>query len=70
MSSVPDGGSDTGHGNRYYPLLGERGSGDYSTTNEVEPVDCLFCGSNLGIIRIHGHTQCKACGAVIERCCE
>jgi hypothetical protein len=31
--------------------------------------DCFKCGKR-GLIRIHGHVQCRHCGCVVEPCCE
>lgn len=31
---------------------------------------CPRCGSSAGVVRVHGHGQCRACGANIEPCCE
>ena len=32
--------------------------------------DCFGCGAKDSLVRIHGHVQCKACGANVEPCCE
>jgi hypothetical protein len=37
-------------------------------TEQKEP--CLACGETKGLIRVHGHVQCRACNAVLERCCD
>jgi hypothetical protein len=30
---------------------------------------CPFCGKPFAPVLVHGHMQCAACGAVVERCC-
>lgn len=30
---------------------------------------CFACGELQGLVKVHGHIQCAACNAVIERCC-
>ncbi|MGH6879465.1 hypothetical protein [Hypericibacter sp.] len=33
-------------------------------------IACPFCGEADPELKVHGHTQCKRCGQVIERCCD
>ena len=32
--------------------------------------DCYACGRSGTLRRIHGHVQCKSCGANVEPCCD
>ena len=31
---------------------------------------CPYCGSQSGIVHVHGHAQCATCGVNIEPCCD
>lgn len=31
--------------------------------------DCFKCGKR-GLVRVHGHVQCRHCGCVVEPCCD
>ena len=30
---------------------------------------CPWCGSLRGVVHVHGHGQCRACGTNVEPCC-
>lgn len=30
---------------------------------------CLYCGQQAGIVWVHGHGQCAACGTNVDECC-
>jgi hypothetical protein len=30
---------------------------------------CLYCGREAGIVWVHGHGQCAACGTNVDECC-
>ena len=30
---------------------------------------CPWCGSTQGVVQVHGHGQCRACGTNTEPCC-
>lgn len=34
------------------------------------PPACPFCGDDGPLVRVHGHDQCRRCGAVVNRCCD
>lgn len=32
--------------------------------------DCFGCGAKNSLVFVHGHVQCRSCGANVEPCCE
>lgn len=30
---------------------------------------CLYCGQEAGLVWVHGHGQCIACGTNVDECC-
>ncbi|TVR28595.1 MAG: hypothetical protein EA390_11630 [Balneolaceae bacterium] len=30
---------------------------------------CLYCGQPAGLVWVHGHGQCAACGTNVDECC-
>lgn len=30
---------------------------------------CAYCGSQAGMVWVHGHGQCASCGINVEECC-
>lgn len=30
---------------------------------------CVYCGARAGLVDVHGHRQCAACGVNTDPCC-
>jgi hypothetical protein len=30
---------------------------------------CPYCGRQAGVVWVHGHGQCSACGTNVDECC-
>jgi len=37
--------------------------------NQSANPKCPYCGSDKGVVWVHGHGQCATCGINIEECC-
>ncbi len=36
----------------------------------AEPrIHCPYCGRISGLVWVHGHAQCEACGTNVDECC-
>lgn len=33
------------------------------------PARCVYCGSPLQVVWVHGHGQCARCGVNVDPCC-
>lgn len=39
------------------------------SSRAAAPLRCPWCGASTGIVRVHGHGQCRTCGINTEPCC-
>ncbi|MGC6486722.1 MAG: hypothetical protein ACON4Z_03690 [Planctomycetota bacterium] len=37
--------------------------------SDADAAPCPWCGATRGVVRVHGHAQCRACGTNVEPCC-